>query len=97
VAPESAVGGPLALVQTGDWIELDVAGRRLHLDISDEEMISRRAAWVPPVPHQDRGYVRLYTEHVMQANRGCDLDFLVGSSGAEPARQQMGRKLKVMG
>ncbi|MBX2998594.1 MAG: dihydroxy-acid dehydratase [Caldilineaceae bacterium] len=96
VAPESAVGGPLALVQTGDWIELDVAGRRLHLDISDAEMISRRAAWVPPVPHQDRGYVRLYTEHVMQANTGCDLDFLVGGSGSEPARQQMGRRLKVV-
>jgi dihydroxy-acid dehydratase len=95
VAPESAVGGPLALVQEGDWIELDVANRRLHLDVAEEELARRRAAWTAPSPHQDRGYVRLYTEHVMQANTGCDMDFLVGKSGAEPARQQMGRKLKV--
>ncbi len=96
VAPESAVGGPLALVQEGDWIELDVANRRLHLDVSEEELSRRRAAWTAPAHPQDRGYVRLYTEHVMQANTGCDLDFLVGSSGAEPARQQMGRRLKVV-
>ena len=96
VAPESAVGGPLALVQEGDWIELDVANRRLHLDVAEEELGRRRAAWTAPAHPQDRGYVRLYTEHVMQANAGCDLDFLVGSSGAEPARQQMGRRLKVV-
>jgi L-arabonate dehydrase len=95
VAPESAVGGPLALVQNGDWIELDVAGRRLHLDVSEEELAQRRQAWVAPEPHQARGYVRLYFEHVEQANKGCDLDFLVGKSGSEPVRQQMGRKLKV--
>jgi L-arabonate dehydrase len=96
VAPESAVGGPLALVQNGDWIELDVAGRRLHLDVSEEELAQRRQAWVAPEPHQARGYVRLYFEHVEQANKGCDLDFLVGKSGSEPVRQQMGRKLKVV-
>jgi L-arabonate dehydrase len=96
VAPESAVGGPLALVQNGDWIELDMAGRRLHLDVSEEELAQRRQAWVAPEPHQARGYVRLYFEHVEQANKGCDLDFLVGKSGSEPVRQQMGRKLKVV-
>ena len=80
-APESAVGGPLALVQDGDMIELDVAGRRLHLDVSDEELETRRAAWQPPEA-PDRGYARIYHDHVMQANQGCDFDFLVGSSGA---------------
>lgn len=81
VAPESAVGGPLALVQTGDMIELDVEARRLHLDISDEELARRRAAWVAPPRPTERGYVRLYVDHVMQSNKGCDLDFLVGASG----------------
>ena len=80
-APESAVGGPLALVRDGDMIELDVAGRRLHLDVSDEELETRRAAWQPPEA-PDRGYARIYHDHVMQANQGCDFDFLVGSSGA---------------
>ena len=80
-APEAAVGGPLALVQDGDMIELDVAGRRLHLDVSDEELEKRRAAWQPPEA-PDRGYARIYHDHVLQANEGCDFDFLVGSSGA---------------
>ncbi|MCG8692599.1 MAG: L-arabinonate dehydratase [Minwuiales bacterium] len=87
VAPESAVGGPLALVQTGDMIELDVEGRRLHLDVSDEELERRRAAWEEPAPALDRGYVRLYSQHVMQADRGCDFDFLVGGSGAAVPRE----------
>src|SRR6185437_606311 len=69
VSPESAVGGALALVQTGDWIELDVAGRRLHLDVSDEELLRRRKAWAPPaVAGTDRGYVSLYRGHVQQAH-----------------------------
>lgn len=87
VSPESAVGGALALVQTGDWIELDVAGRRLHLDVSDEELLRRRKAWTPPaVAGTDRGYVSLYRGHVQQAHLGADLDFLRGGSGSEVSR-----------
>ncbi|HEY0426014.1 MAG TPA: IlvD/Edd family dehydratase [Rhodopila sp.] len=81
VAPEAAAGGPLALVKTGDLITLDVAGRSLHLAVDEEELARRRAAWQPPPPHTDRGYMKLYVDHVLQANHGCDLDFLVGSSG----------------
>lgn len=86
VSPEAAVGGPLALVQTGDLISLDVAGRSLTLEIDDEEMARRRAGWKAPAPHADRGWVRLYGEHVLQANHGVDLDFLVGSSGHDVPR-----------
>lgn len=83
VAPESAIGGTLALVENGDWIELDVANRRLHLDVPEEELVQRRAAWQPPaVPHTERGYAKLYTHHVLQADKGVDFDFLVGGSGA---------------
>jgi L-arabonate dehydrase len=81
VAPESAVGGPLALVRTGDWIELDVAGRRLDLDVAEEELARRRSQWVADAPVAGRGWSRLYAEHVLQADRGADLDFLVGGSG----------------
>lgn len=87
IAPESAVGGPLALVQNGDMIELDVANRRLHLDISDEEMEKRRKAWKPREPMAKRGYARMYIDHVLQADEGVDLDFLKGSSGADIPRQ----------
>jgi L-arabonate dehydrase len=80
VAPESAAGGPLALVRTGDVIELDVPARKLHLDVSDEELAKRRAAWVAPELPK-RGYYKLYVEHVQQADKGADLDFLVGGSG----------------
>lgn len=80
-APESAVGGPLALVRDGDMIELDVAGRRLHLDVGEAELETRRANWQPPEA-PDRGYARIYHDHVLQANEGCDFDFLVGCSGA---------------
>ena len=86
-APEAAAGGPLALVRDGDMIELDVAGRRLHLDVDDAELEKRRAAWTPPPQTMGRGYVHLYTQHVTQADTGCDLDFLVGSSGAEVPRE----------
>jgi L-arabonate dehydrase len=85
VAPESAAGGPLALVKTGDIIELDVPARKLHLDVSDEELTRRRAAWVPPEPPK-RGYYKLYVEHVQQADKGADLDFLVGGSGTTVTR-----------
>jgi L-arabonate dehydrase len=86
VAPEAAVGGPLALVQTGDMVELDVPARVLRIDVPDDELERRRATWEPPAS-TDRGYVRMYREHVMQADRGADLDFLVGSSGHEVPRR----------
>ncbi len=82
-APEAAAGGPLALVQNGDIIELDVARRRLHLHVSDEELARRRAQWQPLPPHADRGWVKLYCDTVLQADQGVDLDFLVGKSGAK--------------
>jgi dihydroxy-acid dehydratase len=81
VAPESYVGGPLAFVRTGDIIELDVANRRLHLDIPDDELTRRRAAWKPPAARASRGYGVLFAEHVSQANDGCDFDFLGTSNG----------------
>jgi L-arabonate dehydrase len=85
VAPEAAAGGPLALVKTGDVIELDVPARKLHLDVSDEELARRRAAWKPPETPK-RGYYKLYVEHVQQADKGADLDFLVGGSGTTVTR-----------
>ena len=85
-APEAAAGGPLALVRDGDEIELNVATGLLHLDVPDDELERRMANWSPPKPHFPRGYVHLYVNHVLQADRGCDLDFLVGSSGAPVAR-----------
>ncbi|HCA87931.1 MAG TPA: dihydroxy-acid dehydratase [Streptomyces sp.] len=87
VCPESAVGGPLALVRTGDWVELDVPARRLHLDVPDDELADRRAAWQPPPAPHERGWARLYGDHVLQADQGCDLDFLVGKSGSAVGRQ----------
>ncbi|MBO9537570.1 IlvD/Edd family dehydratase [Herbaspirillum sp.] len=82
VSPEAAAGGPLTLVQNGDFIELDVEARKLHLDVSDEELERRRAAWKKPEAPANRGWVKLYVDHVQQANLGADLDFLVGKSGA---------------
>jgi L-arabonate dehydrase len=86
-APEAAVGGPLALVRDGDFIELDVAGRRLHLDVDDAELARRKAEWTAPVPDMTRGYQGLYVERVMQADTGADLDFLVGGSGHAVPRE----------
>jgi dihydroxy-acid dehydratase len=80
VAPESAVGGPLALVQTGDRIKLDVAARTLDMLVPSAELARRRLAWTPPRRKDERGYRSLYEEHVLQANEGCDFDFLRGSS-----------------
>jgi dihydroxy-acid dehydratase len=85
VAPESAVGGPLSLVQTGDEIELDVAARSLKLNISTEQWEHRAKAFQPPPPHYQRGYGRLFLEHVTQADKGCDFDFLA-MDYAEPWR-----------
>ncbi len=76
VAPESFIGGPLALVQDGDMVELDIPGRRLHLDVSDEELARRKAEWDAPKPHYPRGYGWMYAQHIGQANEGCDFDFL---------------------
>jgi dihydroxy-acid dehydratase len=80
VAPESAVGGPLALVRDGDEIELDVPRRRLTLRVSDEELARRKAAWMPRPPKFTRGYGRLFLDHVLQADAGCDFDFLRGQT-----------------
>ena len=85
-APEAAAGGTLALVQNGDMIELDVPNRRLHLEVSDEELETRRAKWSPPEPEYDRGYYSLYRDRVNQADQGADFDFLIGSSGAAVPR-----------
>jgi dihydroxy-acid dehydratase len=76
VAPESYVGGPLALVRDGDLITLDVAARRLDLRVPDAELARRRAGWTPPEPYYQRGYGALHTAHILQANEGCDFDFL---------------------
>ena len=85
VAPESFVGGPLAFVQTGDEIEVDVAGRRIHLHVSDQELARRRAAWMPPKPHYQRGYGAMFAQHIGQADDGCDFDFLqAGAETPEP-------------
>ena len=81
-APEAAAGGPLALVKNGDLIELDVPKRKLHLHVSDEELAKRRASWKPPAPKLTSGYWKLYIDHVLQADEGADLDFLVGQRGA---------------
>src|SRR5262249_46224744 len=85
-APEAAAGGPLAVVQTGDIIELDVPARRLQLLVDAAEIQRRLAAWKPSALPSG-GYQRLYVEHVLQADRGADLDFLVGSRGAAVPRE----------
>jgi L-arabonate dehydrase len=82
ICPEAAAGGPLALVQNGDEIELDVAKRKLNLLVSEDELTKRKKAWKKPADHLERGYWKLYTDHVLQASDGADLDFLVGKSGA---------------
>jgi dihydroxy-acid dehydratase len=86
IAPESAAGGPLALVQTGDMIEIDVAERKIHWDVSDEEIADRREQLPPLDPPPERGYSHLYAQHVTQADQGCDFDVLAGRSpGQEPS------------
>ena len=89
IAPEASAGGPLAIVQNGDEILFDGANRRLELLIDESEMARRLAAWeTQPKPVlATRGYARLYIEHVLQADQGCDLDFLVGSSGSVVTRE----------
>jgi dihydroxy-acid dehydratase len=80
VSPESWVGGPLALVKTGDIVELDVAGRKLSLKVSDEELAKRRKQWKPKPGKFERGFGKLFSEHIRQANEGCDFDFLEGTA-----------------
>ena len=84
VAPESAVGGPLALIKTGDMIDIDVPARSLNMRVSDAELAARRAAWMPPAQRYERSYALLYQKHVSQADRGCDFDFLEGRGAPEP-------------
>ena len=84
-SPEAAAGGPLAFVQSGDFVVLDVKRRLLQLDVTDETLAARRARWSPP-PLPERGWERLYVKHVLQAHQGADLDFLVGRSGARVGR-----------
>jgi len=86
VSPESAVGGPLSLVRTGDMVSLDTAARSLTLEVATEELERRRAAFVSPPPAFERGYGKLYIDHVQQADRGVDFDFLVGQSGTPPSK-----------
>ena len=85
VAPESYVGGPLALVRTGDLISVDVAARRIHLEVSDDELAARRAAWVPTAPRFERGYGWMFSRHILQADEGCDFDYLETAFGAPVA------------
>ncbi|HZF78330.1 MAG TPA: dihydroxy-acid dehydratase, partial [Rubrivivax sp.] len=79
------VGGPLALVQTGDLITVDVPARRIHLHVGDDDMARRRAAWKPPPPRYERGYGWMFGQHILQADQGCDFDFLERSYGAAVA------------
>jgi len=89
VTPEAAAGGPLSLVRTGDWISLDVRGRRLDLDIPAEELAARTPdqATLDGFAKPRRGWERLYVDHVMQADTGVDLDFLIGSTGSKVSRE----------
>jgi len=89
ISPESCIGGPLAFIQNGDIIELDTPAQRLHLCVSDEVLELRRKQWMPATipPEYQRGYVKLYMDHVTQADKGADLDFLVGKSGTYPLRE----------
>jgi dihydroxy-acid dehydratase len=86
-SPEAARGGPLAIVRTGDMIELDVEARRLHLDISEAEMNARLASWKSPIEQPMGGYAKLYHDTVQGADKGADLDFLIGCRGNAVARE----------
>jgi L-arabonate dehydrase len=86
VSPEAAIGGPLALVRSGDMITLDVAARVIRVEVDDETLAQRRTEWAPP-PGPERGWAKLYVDHVLQAHEGADLDFLVGCSGAAVPRE----------
>ena len=85
VAPESWIGGPLALLRTGDIVSIDVAARSIRMEVSDEELAARRAAWAPPAPRFERGYGWMFSQHIQQADQGCDFDFLRTEFGAPVA------------
>ena len=87
VAPEAYIGGPLALIKTGDIIEIDIPSRKLNVNISEIEMEERRKRWIEPTPRFERGYGYMYSKHIEQADKGCDFDFLrtdFGSAVREP-------------
>ena len=90
VTPESYIGGPLAFVQDGDLIELDVPARKLNVLISDAEMSKRKAAWVAPAPKFERGFGKLYLQHIQQADKGCDFDFLETQVSSASSRDLKG-------
>ncbi|MFZ9407935.1 MAG: dihydroxy-acid dehydratase, partial [Burkholderiaceae bacterium] len=81
-APEAYVGGPLALVRTGDLITVDVPARSIHLQVSEAELAARKAAWAPPPRRFERGYGWMFSQHILQADQGCDFDFLETDFGA---------------
>ncbi len=89
VAPEAAVGGPLSLLRSGDWVTLDVARRSLNVELNEDELERRRSEPEARPTNQvpERGYARLFVDHVLQADRGVDFDFLVGSSGHDVPRE----------
>ena len=82
VSPESYIGGPLALVNNGDRITVDVPNRRIHLEVTDEELAARKAAWTPPPKRFERGYGHMFSQHILQAHDGCDFDYLETAFGA---------------
>ncbi len=87
VAPESYVGGPLALLRTGDIVRLDLPNRRLDMLVDDDELARRKAAWVAPAPRYERGWGYMFSKHVTQADKGCDFDYLerdFGRAAGEP-------------
>jgi len=81
ISPESAVGGPLAIVRDGDEIELDTHARQLELHVPEAEIKKRQSQWKPNEPHYERGYGKMYLDHILQAHEGCDFDFLQGRNG----------------
>lgn len=89
VAPEAAIGGPIGLVEDGDLIELDVENRTLNVDVSDEELQRRKQNWKAPVFSEDRGYTWLYRKHVLQANEGCDFDFMLHENSANSSKNRI--------
>ena len=89
VAPEAQLGGPLALVQTGDIINIDVGARSISMDVTDSDFAKRRAAWVAPVAKFERGYGWMFSRHIMQANDGCDFDYLETGFGAAPPEPEI--------
>ena len=91
ISPESAIGGPLAVVKNGDSVKLDVENRRLELLVSDAELRSRLEAWCPAHKKYRRGYYTLFLDHILQADKGCDFDFLVGQPDEERHEPVVGR------